>query len=222
MFKNWNRYDYGYYLFCLAVLLVSSIFYHSSIVSLTAAILGISAVMMNMKAEKICFVLYLLQCIVYSYIAYHEKFYGEVVRNIIYSIPIYTWSIIQWIKTIEKRKNEQIFTISHRFNSLLVVFIVLGTLGYGYVLNLLNSSQPYLNSLSTLVIIVSTFLAAKSIKQQWYYWCLYCIVMFILWSSTGTTQFPLLIQNVLFLVLNIQGIITWQKLGTEKGLTLYY
>ena len=222
MFKSWNRYDYGYYLFCLAVLVISSVIYHSSIISLTAAILGVSAVMMNMKAQKICFVLYLLQCIVYSYIAFNEQFYGEVVRNIIYSIPMYLWSIIQWIKTEEKIKSDQIFTISHRFNSLLIIFVVLGTLGYGYALMLLHSSQPYLNSLSTLVIIVSTFLAAKSIKQQWYYWCLYCIVMFILWSSTGTTQFPLLIQNVLFLVLNIQGVITWEKLSKEKGSTLYY
>jgi len=222
MFKSWNKYDYGYYLFCLMVLVISSTIYHSSIISLTAAILGISAVMMNMKAQKICFVLYLIQCLVYSYIAYNERFYGEVVRNIIYSIPMYTWSIIQWMKNKEKIKSDQIYTISHCFNMALIIFIILGTIGYGYVLTLLHSSLPYLNSLSTLVIIVSTFLATKMIKQQWFYWCFYCIIMFILWYSTGTSQLPLLIQNILFLFLNIQGIITWKKLSRENGMILYY
>ncbi|MEA5026183.1 MAG: nicotinamide riboside transporter PnuC [Erysipelotrichaceae bacterium] len=226
MFKNWKCYERFYYIGSMALLIGLSLIYHSAFLSLLAALTGITAVMFNMKAQKICFVMYLIQCFIYTYIAYQEKFYGEVIRNVFFSIPVYLWSIIQWIRATHEVEKETIFTISSRAFIFFIIIIAAGTMAYGYGLSLFGTAQPYLNSLATLLVMTGTYMAGQSIKQQWYLWTVYCVVMFAMWYTTiivnGPTQLPLLIQNILFFGLNVQGIFTWERLAKQQGERLLY
>lgn len=88
--------------------------------------------------------------------------------------------------------------------------ILLFTLVSGYALSVYTpAAMPYLDSFTTWGAIVTTWMVARKIIQNWHYWFLIDSVSIYLYSSRGLWLTAALF--VLYLVLIIVGYRTWRR-----------
>ncbi|MBQ4347616.1 MAG: nicotinamide mononucleotide transporter, partial [Firmicutes bacterium] len=89
------------------------------------------------------------------------------------------------------------------------------TAGYGRVLEIIGSNAPYLNSLGTGLCICAAYLSSRRIKEQWYFWLAYTFLLIALWLPSAMqdiNNLPVLLQNFIFLGININGLLVWRKM----------
>ncbi|MFA7674229.1 MAG: nicotinamide riboside transporter PnuC [Clostridia bacterium] len=226
MFKGWNKYNYIFYIFSCVTLIIVTVIFRSSVLTLLASIIGLTSGMMNLKANKLCFLTYIVQAALYSYISFSNKFYGEAILAGLYLLPMYIYSAFRWIKKKPDNKDDsdlKVYKLEAKYYIWIIVAGAVITGGYGYLLSVFNSSAPYLNSLGTFMCIAAAFLTAKRVKEQWYFWIGYSISLAIIWAGTlsvNMDQIALLVQIVLYMGINIGGLLRWNKLYNDANPSL--
>lgn len=218
MFRNWTKADLIFYSASIILIIVSGIIFKAYWISFLVSIIGITAGILNMKANKYSYVLYTAQVILYAYVSWHNRFIGEAVLAAFYLLPVYAYSAVKWIRISRKEPGLQIFKITKKLLIILAIACVVVTAGYGYVLSLLNSNLPYINALGTFTSVAAGYLSARRIKEQWYFWIAYSLIFSGIWISTlgpDTSQITLILQNIPFLYINIVGLIKWNRMYRE-------
>ncbi len=220
MFKNWTKADIILYIASMMLIVISGFIFKAYFLSFLASIIGITAGIMNMKANKYCYILYMAQVILYAFVAWHNKFIGEAILAAFYLLPLYTYSAVKWIKASRKDEKLLIFKMTKKLLVILSIACVIVTFGYGYVLDMLNSNLPYINALGTFTSVAAGYLSANRIKEQWYFWIAYSLIFSGIWISTliaDTSQVTLILQNIPYLYINIVGLVKWNKLYKESN-----
>jgi len=88
--------------------------------------------------------------------------------------------------------------------------ILLLSLGSGYLLeNFSDAALPYLDSFTTWGAIVTTWMVARKIIQNWHYWFIIDSVSVYLYISRGLWLTALLFM--VYLVLIVIGYRQWRK-----------
>lgn len=218
MFKNWTKADLIFYSASIILIIVSGIIFKAYWISFLVSIIGITAGILNMKANKYSYVLYTAQVILYAYVSWRNRFIGEAVLAAFYLLPVYAYSAVKWIRISRKEPGLQIFKITKKLLIILAIACVVVTAGYGYVLSLLNSGLPYVNALGTFTSVAAGYLSARRIKEQWYFWIAYSLIFSGIWISTlgpDTSQITLILQNIPFLYINIVGLVKWNRMYRE-------
>lgn len=218
MFKNWTKADIVFYVASMTLLVVTGIIFKAAVISFIISVVGVTAGFMNMKANKYCYLFYIVQVALYSYVSWKNRFIGEAVLNAFYLLPLYVYSAFKWLKKNDMPAEFQIFKITKKLLIILALAGIVITTGYGYVLNLLNSNLPYVNALATFISIAAGYLSSRRIKEQWYFWVAASIIFSVIWISTlgkDTSQITLIFQNIPYVILNVMGLIKWNKLYNQ-------
>ena len=199
----------------LASLITSAIFFHSDLLILFLTILGMFGSILNGRGNKLCYFFALTSTIMYGIISLRANFIGEVILHFAFLSPMYIYSIIKWFRPKKNsgNQNKQMFSmkVSGIMTLICVGIVIVGV--YGVILMFLaKSSFPFLNAASTVVVLLAAYLGAKRVKQQWFAHILGNAILIALWLLSGDKgNYPILIQNALFVVCNVRGIIIWQK-----------
>lgn len=214
-FCGWIKWDWLFYLTCLFVLILSTIILNGSRLSLLIACCSITGAVFNAKLFRVCFVFYLISTVLYAFVAYQNRFYGEFFLDVFYLFPVYIYGLFFWRRNAPQRGKTGIANLKTK-QLILIVFIgIILILFYGYILLILGSLLPYVNSFATFVCATAAYLAAKKIRQQWLFWILYSITVMYIWMTTlsgSTAQVPLFIVNMIFIIINIIGYRNWSKM----------
>lgn len=200
------------YLIAALTLVSLSIILDGSKISLFLTLCGITATVLNSGGLRICFPFYFLQAALYGILALKNRFYGEVLINLAYAVPMYIHAILFWKK---KALNQEIADIATLSVKQIFVICILGAVFipvYGYVLFRVGTVLPYLNSLATFVYITIVYLGSRRYIEQWILWNVYTIIQFMMWLSTFSESYEnisILTADVFYFILNITGLITW-------------
>lgn len=215
---NIISFEWLIYILSILLIFVLACIYKSGIFELISTLLGLVAVSLNSKKKTQCFFFYVFYVLIYGIVSIINKQYGEGILNLCYNLPLYLITLYHlYIKRSEK-KVDNIVNLSRNQWLYIVFFIPLVTLVYGYVLLLIKSNNPFFNALATAFSLVAAFLASKFVKQQWLFWICYSLVLTYIWlvnfleSQTGVLY---LVLNIIYIILNINGYITWNKLEKE-------
>lgn len=211
-----------FYLLCVGVIITLAIIYKSNIFELISTILGLIAVALNTKKETKCFFVYIFYVSIYGIISLINKQYGEGILNLCYNLPLYLITIYNLFIKKEKSKNkdENIKNINKKGWIIILILVPIVTVVYGLILSLLKSNDPYFNSLATSLSIIAVFLASRLYKQQWLFWILYSAVLTYIWfnnfAQNSQTGILYLALNIIYIILNIKGYISWHKLELQQ------
>lgn len=206
-----------YYLFACFLLIFGGIWSKSDIIGIILTVAGITAGTLNVRANKLCFVFYLIQTSLYAYVAFKQKFYGEAVLNALILTPMYAYSLVMWLLDKQKLKNltVEIYRIKRVHIRNFLACSVVVTAGYGYCLDCLGSSFPYWNAFLTTLCAFAGYLTSHKIKEQWYVWIIYSLGLMVIWSfilGESSTALSIVLQNFLFLGVNLFGMQNWNRL----------
>ncbi len=201
----------------LAALITSSIVFKSHVLVLICTTLGLVGSVLNSKGNALCYMLAMTSSITYGIVSLEADFIGEVILHWGFLVPLYIYSLIKWLKPNKNKKSivRPVFSLNKEKTIFLTIIALIVVGVYGVVLKyLLKSDFPFLNAASTVCLLFANLLGAKRVRQQWYVHMIGNIVLITLWLlKKEQGNYPIFIQNVLFFIINIRGVILWTKLS---------
>lgn len=201
------------FLTCLFVV-VLSVISGAGAMSIVVALLGIAYVFFAGEGKVLCFFFGIAYSILYAYIAYENKLYGDVMLNILY-LPINLAGILLWLKN-QNQEQTKITIISLSPKGMMAYFLMVAvfTYAYGAYLQSIGASFAYLNAFSVVAQIFAFYLQVKRYVQNYLLVTLANIVMIVIWwliYDTSKEQIAQLLNMIIFFIAGVYYYFAWKK-----------
>ena len=192
-----------------------SIYWKDSMTGIWAALTGIWCVILTGKGKLSSFWVGTINTILYAVVAWQARYWGEVMLNLIYYVPMNFVGLYMWSKNMNNQTEEVVKErMSFKGSVLAYTCVIAGTLGYGVILNLMNGTLPFIDSMSTVFSIFAQFLCVKRYMEQWVLWIVVDIVTVIMWVYAfinGTGDMATVLMWSIYLINAIIMFIKWKK-----------
>ncbi len=217
-FNDWTKFEKCW----LATFTLINVYlfyaWQDSFIGLAASLTGMVCVVLVAKGKTLNYYFGLVNVVLYAYIAYQNKFYGEVSLNILYFLPMQFIGLYYWKTTEDKIKNKG--TVVLQKLSTISKVAWLGTsaftvVGYWFVLKLMGGNLPFLDSISTVLSVFAMILMVKRVSEQWILWIVVDIVSIYMWVKVFFTEpgdISMIVMWTAFLVNAIYGYYNWKKM----------
>ena len=175
---------------------------------IVAAVLAITYLILAMQQNILCWAAWIISSIMYLFVMFSAGLYMESGLQIFYIVMgIYGW--FQW-NNRSSNNNLTVSTwpiINHIY--ILLILIVLVTFSGLILSNLTEAVSPYIDAFTTWGAIIATYMVAKKILENWYYWFVVDFVSVFLFLSRELYTTALLFS--IYIILVIFGFIAWRK-----------
>ena len=182
-FTGWKPFDVIWLVFATAVILGLSIYWKDTWISLGAAVTGVICVILTGKGKRSSFIFGTVNTVLYAIVAMGAKYYGEVMLNLIYYLPLNFVGFVAWKKHMNDESGE---VIKERLNlkqsAVIYAITEIAIVIYGYILKRLGGNLPYIDSMSTVISVVAQILCLKRLMEQWVLWIVVDVVTVIMWA----------------------------------------
>ena len=185
----------------------------SSWIEPTAMILAIAYLLLAIKQNISCWFAAFFSSLLYFFVMYSAGLYMEAGLQIFYCImAVYGWT--QWRITLPGNSKFLVKTWNRDQHIKAILLIILLAIVSGWALEkFTNAALPFLDSLTTWGAIVTTYMVAKRLLENWIYWFVIDTISVFLFYSRG-----LILTSILFLVYLIIiyfGYKSWTQMKDE-------
>ncbi len=189
-------------------LLVSQ-FQASSILELTAVIFAIAYLLLAVRENILCWYAAFISTSIFLFIFWQVKLYMESGLQVYYlAMAVYGW--YQWTLGGTQQSGIAISTWPMTKHLLALTVILIATIISGYLLSENSDAPlPYLDSFTTWASIVTTYMVAKKVLENWIYWFVIDSVSIFLYLDRGLYFTALLFAA--YVVIVVFGFLTWLK-----------
>jgi nicotinamide mononucleotide transporter len=221
-FDEWNLWEIIWLFSFTVIILTLSILWKDTWYGTVASLTGIWCVVLTAKGKISNYYFGIVNVILYAVVAYQSKFYGEVMLNILYFLPMTVWSIFLWKKhKVSEDRPDDVKVITLKWKERILWFIgsVLAVLGYTYLLYVLKGNLPWVDSITTIASVVAMIILARRAIEQWILWIFVDILTVIMWViaiKQGAGDITILIMWIAYLINAIYGYINWVKLLKDQ------
>lgn len=214
-FVGWKRWEICWLLIATISIAVISIILGDTYLGIIAAITGIVCVICTGKGKLSAYVFGLVNVIAYAIIAFESKYYGEVMLNLIYYLPMQFWGFYVWSKNMNPETNEvSKRQMSLKQTAIMLILVFALTIGYGLFLQFLNGNLPFIDALSTVISVVALYISIKMYTEQWILWIIVDIVTVIMWLFAlinGTGSVAVLLMWCIYLINAFIMYVKWRN-----------
>lgn len=161
------------------------------------------------REKIVCWFFAAISTAIYAWLFIEAKLYMESVLNVFYlAMAGYGWFV--WSSGRDDGHERPIVVWPLKTHVIAIVVVVVLSVASGYSLsNYSDAAFPYIDSLTTWFAVWGTFLVARKVLENWWYWLLIDITsVFIYWSR------DLQLTSLLFAVYVIMipiGLISWTR-----------
>ena len=221
--KQLSQKELFMYLISLSILTGVSIFYQVDLLSYLASSLGVTALLFLAKGQPLGQLLTLIFSILYAYISYLNRYYGDMITYMGMTFPSALFAWIIWLKNPHK-VDEPTVKINHPSKVKLTVIFAISlfvTMAFYPILDMLNTQNLLL---STVSIFTSMLASSFMIFRLHYYVIAYTlndIVLIFLWvliSFDYVNYLPMVICFVIFFFYDLYAYFNWKKMKSLQSL----
>ena len=145
--------------------------------------------------------------------------YGEVMYNVLYSIPCSAIAIFLWKKNFSDSGEVKFRTMSVQIIIATVAATAAGTILYAKVLEWMGGSFTFMDSLTTVVAVIASLLYVLRFSEQWLMWVIVnalSIAMWIMVFRSGQSEALLMIiMKTVNLCNSSYGYWNWRKIAKK-------
>ncbi|MBO4652443.1 MAG: nicotinamide mononucleotide transporter [Lachnospiraceae bacterium] len=218
---GWKRWEVAWLMFATAVILGLSLYWGEGIIGLVAALTGVWCVILTGKGKRSSFLFGLVNAALYAVIAFSAKYYGEVMLNVLYYLPM---GVVGWFAW-KKHMNDDTGEVVKKCLPLkkgIVVYAITGVaiFLYGLLLAKLGGKLPYVDSMSTVVSVVAQVLSIWRLTEQWVLWIIVDVVTVIMWGvdfANGGESIATLAMWSIYLVNAIIMFVRWYREASRNS-----
>ena len=176
---------------------------------IVAAILAIAYLILAMLEDIRCWVAWIISSLMYFFVMYSANLYMEALLQIFY-IFIGLYGLYQWRFKADKKDALKITTWSVKNHLIVIGALVFLTSLSGYVLMIHTAAaSPFIDAFTTWGAIAASYLVAKKILENWFYWFVIDFVSVFLFISREL--YPTALLFIVYLVLVVIGYSAWRK-----------
>ena len=185
------------------------------IIEIIAVISAILYLLLAAKEDVKCWYAAIISSLLYFYIMYDAGLIMEAYLQVFYIIMA-LYGLLQWKKLIQINSNKRIRTWSNIQHFIIITSVIILSILTGFILTkYTNAALPFLDAFTSWGAIVTTYMVAKKILENWIYWFVIDAISIYLFLSRG-----LYLTSILFLVYLIIicfGYIAWRKKYLESS-----
>ncbi len=189
--------------------------------TLLATMIGVTSLIFAAKGNVWAQILMIVFSILYGVISFRFRYWGEMITYLGMTFPMAIWSTITWLKNPSKENGSEVAIQKlHRKHLILLIFFsTIITIGFYYILQILNTPNILF---STISITTSFFAASLTMLRSSYYalgYALNDIILIVLWISASIENpayIPVVINFTIFFFNDIYGFISWRKRELEQ------
>ena len=176
---------------------------------IVAALLAIAYLVLAMMQDVRCWVAWIISSLMYLFVMYSAGLYMEALLQIFY-IFIGLYGLYQWRFKADKKDALKITTWSVKNHLIVIGALVFLTSLSGYVLMIYTAAaSPFIDAFTTWGAIAASYLVAKKILENWFYWFVIDFVSVFLFISREL--YPTALLFIVYLVLVVIGYSAWRK-----------
>ena len=172
-------------------------------------IAAIVYLILAIRQNILCWVFAGISTAIYVYLLFTARLYMESVLNVFYlAMAIYGW--VTWRRERGENTELAVTTWPWRRHAVAILVIAVTSVVNGYLLTAYTDAKfPYIDSLTTWSAFWATFLVARKVLENWWYWLVIDVAsVYIFW------QRDLELTALLFVVYVIMipfGFISWRR-----------
>ena len=176
---------------------------------IVAAILAIAYLILAMLEDIRCWVAWIISSLMYFFVMYSANLYMEALLQIFY-IFIGLYGLYQWRFKDDKKDALKVTTWSIKNHLMVIGALVFLTFISGYALTIYTAAaSPFIDAFTTWGAIAASYLVAKKILENWFYWFVIDFVSVFLFISREL--YPTALLFLVYLVLVVFGYSAWRK-----------
>ncbi len=221
--KTLTKREWSIWLGSIIIVLISNLATKDfDMLTLVAAITGVTSLIFAAKGNVWGQVLMILFSILYGIISFRFRYWGEMMTYLGMTLPMAVWSTITWIENpSENNGNEvQIQSLSKKHIVALCISGIIVTAVFYYILKSFNTPNIIF---STISIITSFIAASLTMLRSSYYAVWYAandIVLIILWvlaSLKDPAYIPVVVNFSIFFMNDMYGFMSWKQRELEQA-----
>ncbi len=179
------------------------------IIEIIAVISAILYLLLAAKEDVKCWYAAIISSLLYFFIMYDAGLIMEAYLQIFYIIMA-LYGLLQWTKLIQINSNNTIRTWSNIEHFITISSVIILAIITGFILTkYTNAAMPFLDAFTSWGAIVTTYMVAKKILENWIYWFVIDAISIYLFLSR-----ELYLTSILFfvyLIIICFGYIAWRK-----------
>ena len=218
---GWKKWEIIWLLVATAVILGVSVYWKDTLTGIVAALTGIWCVILTGKGKLSSFWFGTINTVLYALVAWKAKYWGEVMLNLIYYVPMNFVGMYMWSKNMNEQTEEVLKKRMTRNNSILAYgCVIAGTIAYGFLLKFLHGTLPFVDAMSTVFSVFAQYLCVKRYMEQWILWIVVDVVTVIMWIYAfvnGTGDMATVLMWSIYLINAIIMFLKWKK-DTKENL----
>ena len=185
------------------------------VIDAIAAISGIFCVVLCAKGKRSQYFWGFFNILGYIIVAWIHKYYGEVMLNAIYYLPLQFIGYYVWTKNIDEKQNEvKGKKLNIKYSVILLILTGLGIILYQFLLNHLGGTHPLLDSASTVISITANLLMVLRYREQWLLWIVIDIITVVMWWNVK--GYIMVTMWAVYLINAFYGYYNWSKIAKEE------
>lgn len=220
-FKLWNKFEMILVLLGTVGVIVFGCIFKSTILVMIYSITCIITAMLQAKGRVESQFMSILVCLIYSYISYTNRYYGEVIFYMIIMLPMSIGGIISWLTNkSDKTKSVEVNKIKFKECIFIAIISVMSFIGLYYILKFFNTSELVVSTFSMIASLLAVYLLVRRSKYCFIFYLINDIILIILWGLpiiSGNLLFiPMVIDPFILLISDSYGVFNWNKIEKEQ------
>ena len=220
-FKALTKFEWGLWISSVVIVTVSFILYSTDYLTLTASLIGVTALIFISKGMVFGQILCVVFAVFYGIVSYFFAYYGEMITYLGMSAPIALISAVSWLRhPVEKSEEVEVNRLTKK-QIVIMVILTAGVTGIFYfVLKGLGNANLLLSTFS----VATSFAAAyMTFMRSAYYgigYALNDLVLIGLWAYASTeniSYMPMTICFAMFFLNDTYGFINWQRMKKRQN-----
>ena len=176
---------------------------------IVAAFLAITYLILAMLEDIRCWIAWIISSLMYFFVMYSANLYMEALLQIFY-IFIGFYGLYQWRYKSDLNDSLKITAWSVKNHLMAIGILIFLTSLSGYILMIYTAAaSPFVDAFTTWGAIAASYLVAKKVLENWFYWFVIDFVSVFLFISREL--YPTAFRFVVYLVLVVFGYSAWRK-----------
>ncbi len=198
------------------------IFDRANYLTLTASVIGVTALIFNAKGNPVGQALIIIFSIFYAIISYSFAYYGEMITYLGMSAPMAIVALVSWLKNPYKGNKAEVKVNRLKLKEVIfmLVLTVFVTIIFYFILKYLGTSNL---APSTFSVTTSFIAAYLTFRRSPFFALAYAsndVVLLILWIMAAfedISYLSVIICFAMFLINDLYGFINWTKMEKRQA-----
>ena len=218
--KEWNWFEKSWLIIFTVINIIVFFYSKDSVLGLIAALTGMLSVILVAKGKISNYYFGIVNVVLYGFISYQSKYYGEAMLNLGYFLPMQLIGLVMWSKN-QVNVYEKNDVKTERIKAKEIIFwstvSIVGILINGMILKKIGNALPYADAFTNVLSIIAMILMLKRYIEQWAVWILIDIVSIYMWFFIKS-NYNITIMWIAYLINAVYGLVNWMILyKKERG-----